>query len=252
MPEPLPKSASPASPPELTSGPGAMSFRQHLAELRRRLIICFVVLTITTLGAFLLAPQAIFLLKALAPRGTLFVQLSPGEVFMASAKLSLFAGFGLSLPVILYHTFRFVSPGLHHRERFLLFPMLIFGLGLFVAGVAFCYWAILPLMLDFLLSYGQEIAQNQLSVAAFLDFCMGFLIAGGLVFQLPLVLLFCAFMGLTSSAKLIASWRWAAIIAFIAGAVITPSVDVASQIVMSASLIGLYAFSIVLLKVFRK
>lgn len=229
-----------------------MPFTAHLAELRRRLIVCLATLALTTALAFLYANPFMAALQTLAPPGTLFVQLSPGEVFLASFKLSLFSGLGLALPVLLYHVFRFITPGLEAHERKYITPVLLLGVVLFAGGLAFGYWVILPLMLDFLLGYGQTVAQNQLSIAAFLNFCTGFLFASGLVFQLPLLLLLMSFLGLVSSKKLLQQWKWSLVLSFFLGAVITPSADPFSQVVMAGSLFGLYGLSILLIKAFRK
>lgn len=229
-----------------------MTFVQHLEELRRRVILSVITVLATTTLTFLNANGILRALQVLAPKGTLFVQLTPGEVFMSSFKLSLMAGIGLALPVIIYQIIRFVSPGLESKERRFVIPLLTLGLLLFVAGVAFGYAVILPLMLTFLLDYGQAVAQNQLSIAAFIDFCTGFLVGSGLVFQMPLFLLFAALLGFVSSKQLRRQWKWALIGSFLLGAIITPSADPFSQVVMATSLFGLYGFSIGLITVFKR
>lgn len=229
-----------------------MPFVQHLAELRQRAIVCLVSLVVASGVTFYYSSRLIEALQHLAPQTTLFFQLSPGEVFLASFKLSMFAGFGLTLPIFLYHTIRFVSPGLKPTERITVLPLLLVSLVLFAVGVLFGYKVILPMMLGFLLGYGQAVAQNQLSIAAFLDFCTGFLFASGLVFQLPLFLLFTAFTGLIDSARLRGQWRWALVASFLMGAIITPSPDPFSQVVMATSLFGLYGLSLMLMKVFGR
>lgn len=236
----------------VSGGGMVMPFVQHLAELRRRLIVSFLAVLGGTVLAFLYAKPMIWALQALVPKTTTFVQLSPGEVFLSSFKLSMFAGIGLALPVILYQLFRFVSPGLEPKEKRFVFPLLMLGLLLFAGGVVFGYSVILPLMLQFLLDYGQDLAQNQLSIASFLEFCSGFLFASGLIFQLPVFFLSASFLGLVSSAKLVRQWKWAIIASFLLGAIITPSADPFSQMVMAVSLLGLYGLSIGLLKAFKR
>ncbi len=228
----------------------AMTFTEHLAELRRRIIFCVVTVVVLSMVTFMYADPIIHVLQVLVPPKTVFVQLSPGEVFLASFKLSVFAGIGLSLPVILYHIFRFVSPGLEPKEKRYILPMLVLGFILFVVGVLVGYYGILPFMLDFLLGYGQSVAQNQLSIASFLNFCVGFLFASGLLFQIPLFLLLISFTGLINSTKLLKQWKWAIVMSFFLAAVATPSVDPFSQTVMAVCLVALYGFSILLMKVF--
>ncbi len=235
-----------------TATPHTMSVVEHLAELRRRIVICLMSVGISVTAAFFYAEPMVRCLERLAPTSTHFVQLAPGEVLMASFKLAMFAGIGLALPIILFQLFLFVSPGLKPHEKKYVFPLLILGLGLFVAGILFGYWIFLPLMLEFLLGFGQSIAQLQMSIGAYLNFCLGFLFATALVFQLPLFLLFASFLRLVSSKILLKQWRWALVLCFALGAIITPSVDIFSQSVMAVALAGLYGFSIGLIRIFGR
>lgn len=237
-----------ASPPH----PNAMTIIEHLGELRRRLMVCISMFLVATALAFWQSPVIILALERLVPAHTQFVQLAPGEAFGASFRLSLLVGLALVIPVILYHTIRFVSPGLHRHERKAVFPLAILAMSLFAAGVAFAYTVALPMMLTFLLDYGAEIATNTISIAQYLSFSTGFLFATGLVFQLPMVMLALGWMGLVSSTQLFQQWRWAIVVCLLVSAIITPSADPISQIALGGGLYGLYAFSIVLMKVCRR
>jgi sec-independent protein translocase protein TatC len=233
---------------EVPSPPVAMPFLSHLEELRTRLIWCAVAVGVMSTLTFFYAPALIRILQHSAPKTVDYIQLYPGEEFLSSFKLCLLTGLGLALPILLYHVARFTTPGLSLKEKRLIFPLLMVSTVLFAAGVVFGYYAVLPFMLDFLLGYGQEIARNQLSIAKYLDFCMGFLLASGLVFQLPVLLLFLSFFKLITSQKLINQWKWAIVGSFIVGAVITPSADPFSQTFMAIALLGLYGISILLIK----
>ncbi len=232
--------------------PHNMPFTAHLAELRRRLLVCLATVMLSTGLSFYFAKPLIQALQKLTPEGTLFVQLTPGEVFLSTFKFSVMAGIGLSLPVILYQVIRFISPGLEGKERRLVIPLVALGFALFMAGIAFGYGVILPAMLHFLLDYGSEFAQNQLSFASFLDFCGGFIFASGLTFQVPLFLLFASLIGFTSSSALLAQWKWAVVACFLLGAIVTPSPDPFSQLLMAGCLFGLYGVSVGLIKIFGK
>ena len=229
-----------------------MTWQSHLTELRNRLIICVGALVAGFALAFYYADSLIDLLKALAPQSTIFVQLSPGEVFFASVRLSLFAAVGVSMPVWLYHIVRFVSPGLKPNENKLFMPFLFASLLFFAAGLWVGYVVILPLMITFLLDYGAQVAVNQLSIASFLTFCMGFLFASGLTFQLPLVLLVLNWLGLIQASFLLKWWRQALVAAFLLSAIITPSADPVSQTALAIVLLGLYGVSILMINVFGK
>lgn len=232
--------------------PDAMTVIEHLGELRRRLMACVITFLLATVVAFWQSPVIIMALERLVPAHTQFVQLAPGEAFGASFRLSMMVALALVIPVILYHTIRFVSPGLHKHERKAVFPLAILAMGLFAAGVAFAYFVALPMMLTFLLDFGAEIAINTISIAQYLNFSTGFLFATGLVFQLPMVMLALGWMGLINSTQLFQQWRWAIVVCLLVSAIITPSADPISQMALGGGLYGLYAFSIVLLKVCRR
>ena len=232
--------------------PDAMTVIEHLGELRQRLMACITTFLVATMLAFWQSPVIIRALEKLVPPHTQFVQLAPGEAFGASFRLSMLVALALVIPVLLYHTIRFISPGLHRHERKAVFPLAILAMGLFSAGVAFAYWVALPMMLTFLLDFGSDIAINTISIAQYLNFSTGFLFATGLVFQLPLVMLALGWMGLVTSGQLLGQWRWSIVVCLLLSAIITPSADPISQIALGAGLYGLYAFSIVLLKVCRR
>ncbi len=244
----MPTPSQPLEPKDIT----IMPMTGHLQELRYRLMVSLGILTLGVAVAFFYAKPMLQWLEVLAPQGTLFVQLSPGETFFAACKLAFFAGLGLALPVLFYQLFRFVSPGLKPREKQAVLPMILLGMILFAGGVCFGYTLVLPLMIDFLVGYGQDVVQNQLSIGAFVNFCLGFLFASGIMFQIPLMILCLGFIGLINSQKLLAQWKGACVVSFLVGAMITPAVDPFSQSVMSLALIGLYGLSFGLLKLLGK
>jgi sec-independent protein translocase protein TatC len=227
----------------------AQSWQGHLLELRARLIWSGLALIVATCAAFFGAEHLIRLLQALAPQGVTFIQVAPGEVFFAALRLSIFAGIGVALPVILYHVVRFVAPGLRPQERRYLLPFIILTAIFFALGVLVGYAVVLPLMLTFLYDYGAQVAENQSSVATYINFCTGFLFAMGLVFELPMVLLFASWLGLLTYDKLVGMWRGAIVGSVILAAIVTPSADPFSQIVVSVILIALYGVSLLLIKV---
>jgi sec-independent protein translocase protein TatC len=216
----------------------------HLGELRDRLIASVVALTLGVCIAFFFSLPVMDWLKALAPQGVRFIQLTPGEVFLASFRIAVFLGGVLASPVILFHVLRFVLPGLTVREqRFLLWIVGGGGL-LFVAGMAFAYYAVLPSTLTWLLDYGREVAESQMSIARFVEFCTGMILVIGVLFELPILLFMLSFTGLVSSAKLIRHWRMATLWMFLVAAVITPSQDPFTMLVVAVALMALYGLSV--------
>lgn len=240
--------SAPAEQPEQI-GP---TFIDHLSELRNRIIACAVIFLVASAGTFCYSAPIIHLLQKLAPASTIFVQLSPGEVFMSSFKLSMITAVGAALPFFLYHIFAFIGPALETKEKRFIYPLLLLSVLLFAGGILFGYEVILPTMLGFFLEFGAEVARNQLGIATFVDFCTGFLVATGIVFELPLCLLFVSFTGLITSKSLLSQWRVALIASFILGAIITPTPDVFSQCLLSIPIFCLYGVSIILIRLFGR
>jgi sec-independent protein translocase protein TatC len=223
----------------------ALPLTSHLAELRNRVLISAATLATTTGFGFYQAETVIGWLKALAPRNTLFIQLTMGEVLMATLAVSLQIGLTLASPVLLYHVLRFVNPGLHRREQVMLTWTLLGGTGLFLTGVAFAYLFVLGPAIDFLLAFGQPIAHPSLSIREFIGFCSGLLLVTGLMFELPMVLFLLSFTGLITSARLIREWRWATVLIFIVAAIVTPTQDPLSLSIVGLAMVALYALSII-------
>jgi sec-independent protein translocase protein TatC len=232
--------------------PHEMSLVEHLAELRRRLLISIFTLAVCVLGAFFLSVPAITFLKQLAPSEVHFVQLSPGEVFMASFRLSVFLGFVAALPIILYQALRFVLPGLTAREKRFLVWIVFGGALLFGLGMAFAYYAVIPPALVWLIDFGQEVAESQISIAHFIAFCTSLILLTGVMFELPMVLLLLSFTGLVTAENLMIQWRAATIIIFLVAAIVTPSQDPFSMALVGVAMFGLYWVSIFSIKLFGR
>lgn len=229
-----------------------MTVMEHLGELRRRIIVSVVALALGVLAAFFLSVPVMDSLKHLAPAGAHFVQLTPGEVFMASFRLSFFLGVILASPVILYQALRFVLPGLNPKEQRFLSWIVLGGSLLFALGVLFAYYAVIPPSLQWLLEFGKDVAEIQMSIAPFTEFCTSILLLTGILFELPMVLLLLSFTGLVSAQQLVDQWRAAIVIIFIVAAVATPSQDPFSMTVVAIAMLGLYWLSILSIKLFNR
>jgi sec-independent protein translocase protein TatC len=231
---------------------GLSGFNTHFTELRNRIIGCLLAWMMTSGLVFWQITPIVRLLQHVVPGEVHFVQLEPGEAFIAFFKLSLMAGFLLALPVWLYHIIRFVQPGLKGNEQRWLTPVLMLFFMLFCVGILFGYYGILPFTLDFLLQYGQQLAPNQLAIGRYIDFCGFLLLATGIIFELPLGMLLLGWIGIIRSSQLIEHWRVSLIIILIAAAILTPGTDLVSQVMMSGALCLLYSLSITLLKLIKR
>jgi sec-independent protein translocase protein TatC len=223
----------------------AMPMVEHIAELRNRILISTLVLALGIGVGFYFSLPFIQILKDMAPKSIVFIQLSPGEVLMSSMRISFYTGFALAAPVILYNILKFVLPGLLGREKAMVLWSVLGGTLLFGAGVVFAYFMVVPTAIEFLVDYGQTIAQTHLSIENYISFCSGLLFVTGGMFELPMVLFLLSFTGLITSRKLLQEWRWATVIIFIAAAIVTPTQDPFTMSIVGFAMVLLYALSII-------
>lgn len=219
-----------------------MKFLEHLAELRKRIMVSAAVLAVT-FGICLFF--AVPLLKVLLqPAGHLkLVYLSVLEPFMVKVKVAFFAGLSLALPVILYEILAFASPGLKVKEKRLILPIIISMLVLFVSGVVFGFRFIMPISTDWLLSQAGEIMKANVSASSYVTYAGWFLIAFGVSFETPLFILLMVRLGILTPKKLRSSWRYAVIIILVIAAVITPDWSPITMAVMAIPMLVFYLLS---------
>lgn len=218
-----------------------MTLIEHLEELRVRLLISLAALAAATAICFLFVERILTLL--IRPVGQV-VFLAPTEAFFVRVKVAALAGVFLSLPVLLFQVWRFVSVGLTPTERRYTLSLLPASLALFIGGAAFAFFAILPVGVRFLLSYQTPSLVPMISIGAYTSFATAFVLAFGLVFQLPIVILFLVRLGVVTPASLAAGRRYALLAIVVASAVLTPGTDVFSQMLMAAPTYLLYEASI--------
>lgn len=229
-----------------------MTLIDHLDELRYRIFYCFIAISVGYVFAFIISRQLIDLLKLVAPTSTVFVQISPGEVFIVSLKIALYAAIYFASPVIFYQIVKFVSPGLKPSEKKYIIPIVIAAFLLFTLGIAFAYFAALPLAMNFLLGYGSDVAQNNISISRYISFSAVTIFLMGAVFQVPLLLVFLSIINIINSQKLSDLWKYVIIIAFVLGAILTPSPDPFGQVVVAVAILILYAASIAFIRLIGK
>ena len=234
-----------------------MSIVDHLAELRRRLIISAVAVALGAMVAFVLYDQILaFLIKPYCdtlPPGrkcTLFIT-DPLEGFATRLKVATWVGFLLSSPVVLYQFWRFITPGLNPNEKRYAVPfvgssVLLFCLGALLARITF------PKALDFLLSVGGTDLEPILSPSKYLRLVILVALAFGVAFLFPVLLVFLQLAGIVSSRRLSGWRRQAIVVIFVIGAVITPSQDPYSLFAMAVPMYFFYEASILLGKVLHK
>jgi sec-independent protein translocase protein TatC len=229
----------------------------HLLELRRRLLICFATFIVASSACYFVADDIYeFLVQPLAaafptPEHRRLIYTGLTEAFMSYLKLAVFAGFLVSFPVVASQIYLFMAPGLYKQERRALIPYLVSAPLLFLAGAAFVYYLIFPAAWKFFIGFesagsaGGLPIQLEARVADYLSIVMHLIIAFGLSFQLPIVLVLLVKTGMLSVEKLKRGRRYAIVIIVTVAAFITPP-DMFSQIALSVPLYLLYELSILL------
>ncbi|HEX7336244.1 MAG TPA: twin-arginine translocase subunit TatC [Gemmatimonadales bacterium] len=229
----------------MTGSSGEMPFLDHLEELRSRILRSLGALVLGgALGLWLVQHfQLVNLLKApIAPylTGGKLVVLSPTEPVMIVLKLGLLVGLVLASPVILWQTWAFLAPALYAREKRALVPSLFIGLILFLTGVAVAYLFVVPQALRVLFSFQTEAIAPFITYDKYFSFVMQVTLALGISFELPLVIIILAWLGVIGPGDLHRFRRFAVVLAFIAGAVLSPGADLLSMIMMTVPLLVLY------------
>jgi sec-independent protein translocase protein TatC len=168
------------------------------------------------------------------------------EPFWVNMSVALWAGVFLASPFIFHQIWRFIAPGLYKKERRVGMTFAFFSGVFFVGGALFCYRFVLGNLYEFLLDYASKDTAPTLMLQGYLDLTRDMMLAFGAVFELPLFIYFLSLVGVVTHRGLWKFNRWFVVIAFIIGAILTPSPDVVSQIMMAGPMIGLYNFSIIL------
>jgi len=243
-----------------------MSVIEHLEELRRRLVISLAAIAVLAITGFVFYDRIIDFLAgpyqqaiaALPPEsrppgnlGTGLITLSPTEPFVTFLKVGFFSGFLLALPLLLWQVWRFVTPGLTKRERRIGIPFVISSVILFAGGTVLAFFVI-PKGLGFLLSFGGENVTTLLTAERYLNFLIFLILGFGLSFELPLLLIFLAGARIIPTQQM-RSWRrytYSGTLVF--AAIITPTADPYTLLLMWVPLILLYEGAILVARLLKR
>lgn len=237
-------------------------YEPHLQELRRALIRYFWVFLIAFALCYWYSDEIFyFLAKPLINLWTQknksrsFIYTGVSEAFLTYVRLSAFAGICLSFPYLIFEIWKFIAPGLYQNERRFFFSLLWLTPLLFLVGGYFSYHYVLPKAYEFFMSFESQkevlgSIRMEVRVQEYLSFVTTLLFVFGLCFELPALFILLSKVGILTSQSLISRWRLAVVGIFALSAFITPP-DILSMLFLSIPLIGLYGFSIVLIKIFE-
>lgn len=225
---------------------GRMSFFEHLTELRKRLIYSLLAIGVGAVVGFTVADKVLAwisqpmlqVLQRQQPNARL-IYTSPTGVIALIIHLGLYLGLVLASPVVFYELWQFVAPGLYKHERRAVTTFVVSSVGLFLAGIAFGYYILLPYVLRFLVSF-QGPFRPLISVNELFDFTLLVLVGLGLIFELPVLIFFLSLLGVVTPKFLWQNARYAILIITIVAAIVTPSPDATTMLIFMAPMIVLY------------
>ncbi len=233
-----------------------MSFLEHLEELRSRLIKAVIAICIAFGICFVFAESLFSLLASpvtrLLPKESSLIFTSLPDPFFIYLKVSFIAGIFIALPYILYQLWQFISPGLYVRERKMAIPFIGLATALFYIGGCFAYFIVFPAAFKFFLSYQTPELRAMISIREYVSLVMVLMLAFGAVFETPMVIVFLGLLGLFNSGQLKRGRRYFVVLAFVIGAIVSPSPDVINQSLMAGPMVLLYEVGIWILASLEK
>ena len=241
---------------ESTEEAGKMSFLEHLDELRRRIIYSLIAVGIgfavayafiDRIFAFIMLPM-----QQMLPAGQKLIYTEPTEAFMLMIKIGLMAGLILASPIVFAQVWLFIAPGLYSHEKKLAIPFVVMSTVLFCAGAAFGHYMVFPIVWKFFVSYETNYLEFAARVEPAFAMYLRLILAMGLTFQLPTVVLFLARMGMITPRFMIKNFKYAIILITIAAAVLSPDGGGVGMFAMGGPVIILYIISIGLAWLFGK
>jgi len=228
-----------------------LPFSEHVEELRQRIFHIFCTVLVLTCAAFFEVKFLVKLLE-LPVNDVKFFQLSPGEYFVSTVKISFYTGLLFGSPFAIGQLILFLLPGLTKKETKIVLPLLLGSLCLFGSGLLFSYYVLIPAALNFFLNYSNEVIEPLWSFDQYFEFILVLFYSTGLAFQIPIIQVLVGLLNLVSAKQMLASWRYVILISTIIGAVLTPSTDPFTQLLLSAAILLLYFSGVGVLFLLKK
>ena len=216
-----------------------LPFSEHIEELRQRIFILFWLILILTCVAFF---EVKILVKILEypVSNVKFFQISPGEYFISTIKISFYTGLLFASPFVISQIILFLLPGLTKKETKIILPLLLSSLILFGLGLAFSYYTLIPAALNFFLNYSEEVLEPFWSFDQYFEFILVLFYSTGLAFQIPIIQILIGLLNIVSAKQMLGAWRYIILVSTILGAILTPSTDPLTQLLLSVAILLLY------------
>lgn len=216
-----------------------LPFSEHIEEMRQRFFLLFwIILFLTTLS--FLEVKTIVKILEYPITNVKFFQISPGEYFISTVKISFYTGLLFTSPFVISQLILFLLPGLTKKETKIILPLLISSVVLFALGITFSYYTLIPAALNFFLNYSEDVIEPFWSFDQYFEFILVLFYSTGLAFQIPIVQILVGLLNIISTKQMIGSWRYVILMATILGAILTPSTDPLTQLLLSFAILLLY------------
>jgi len=216
-----------------------LPFSEHMEELRQRVFLLFGIILALTCLAFIEVKDLVKILE-LPIQNVKFFQISPGEYFISTIKISFYTGLLFSSPFVIMQLILFLLPGLTKNETKVILPLLLSSLILFGLGLAFSYYTLIPAALNFFLNYSEEVIEPFWSFDQYFEFILVLFYSTGLAFQIPILQILIGLLNIVSAKQMLSAWRYIILMSTILGAVLTPSTDPLTQLLLSLAILLLY------------
>lgn len=216
-----------------------LPFSEHIEELRQRIFLVFWLILLFTGFSFLEVKTLVKILE-LPVSNVKFFQIAPGEYFISTIKISFYTGLLFSSPFGISQFILFLLPGLTKKETRVILPLLFSSLVLFGLGLAFSYYTLVPAALNFFLNYSEEVLEPFWSFDQYFEFILVLFYSTGLAFQIPIIQILLGLLNLVSAKQMLGAWRYIILMSTILGAILTPSTDPFTQLLLSVAILLLY------------
>lgn len=216
-----------------------LPFAEHIEELRRRIFLVVGIIFSLTCLSFLEVKTLVKFLE-LPISNVKFFQISPGEYFISTVKISFYTGLLLSSPFTIGQLILFLLPGLTKKEIKIVLPLLIGSLSLFILGLIFSYYTLIPAALNFFLNYSQEVLEPFWSFDQYFEFILVLFYSTGLAFQIPVFQILIGLLNIVSPKEMLSVWRYIILLSTVISAILTPSTDPLTQLLLSLAILLLY------------
>lgn len=224
---------------------------EHIEEIRQRFIQSIFIVILFIIISFLKMKDIVKILES--PVGTVhFFQNSPGEYFLSTLKISIYTGLIFSIPILLTQIIFFLLPGLRNQEKIFVVGLILGSFFLFLFGLIFSYFILIPAALKFFVNYSIDVIEPLWSFDQYFNFMLILFLSTGFIFQIPIFQIILSFSRIISGTQMLRFWKYILLISTIFGAILTPSADPLTQILLSSAVFFLYitgSFIVILLQI---